>query len=107
MTQGGRGADLAVYAQPTQVDLAEMTAESLCYLRAIVKSCPEGRQMGAGIAATSRVLEYARWREEFDAQLAAQGVDPAKLLADLLGSEEKLLTWMRVQLPRLEAKLAA
>jgi hypothetical protein len=101
---GGRGA-VAVYAEPTERELAEMTAEALSYLRAIIRSCPEGRAMGNGIAASSRVLEYARWREEFDYECAARQLDPAALLSQLLGDERKLLTWMRAQLPKLEAKL--
>ncbi len=109
---GGQGARTIVQferddiADVTPRDLREMTAESISYLRAIVRSCPEGRAMGNGIAAASRVLEYARWREEWDKQLEMSGVDPEQLLAQLLGDERKLLTWMRAQLPRLEAKLS-
>jgi hypothetical protein len=80
--------------------LDEVTDEALTYLREIVQSRPEGRQMAVGVAAAGRLLEWARWREEFDA--AKQ--DPAAILALMLGDDDKLLGWMRETLPKLEAK---
>lgn len=85
---------------PREHDPAEVTDEALSYLRMIVAARPGGRHASHGIAAASRLLEWSRWREEFDAAKE----DPARVLAALLGDEDKLLAWMRETLPRLEAK---
>lgn len=78
----------------TQGDFDRMTLESLSYLRAIVRSVPTGRQMGAGIAAAKHVLDFVAWRAGHD--LAERKF----ALAAREGSDEK--TGRAAQLDRLD-----
>lgn len=83
--------------------LEDMGKGALAYLDLIVSARPGGRHAAVGVAAASRLLEHWRWQQEFDRSHLA----PEQVLAQLLGDEGKLLTWVKDLLPRLEAKQRA
>jgi len=85
-------------------DAREVTDEALSYLRRVVAARPGGRHTSHAIAAASRLLEWARWREEFDED-KRRFEDPLRVFTELLGSEQKLLEWIERVHPALKARV--
>lgn len=106
--EGGKGelAPLRAFRyEPSKEDLQKITFEAIEYLVSVVRSRPAGRQAANGIAAAARLLEYTRWREEYDGMLRRADLTPESVMNDLLGGPEKLLSWMREMLPVVEARV--
>lgn len=84
--------DLPEYA-PGEGDAA-IRGEMVQYLVEVVRQRPEGRQMQTAVHAAAFVIRA------IDAHRS-----PEATLIEILGSDEAALEWMRVTIPKLEARI--
>lgn len=76
-----------------ELDPDAIETDAVEYLAEIVKSRPDGRQMGAGISAASKLIDWAEKRRSPErAFLALFGGDPAKALKWVSDNHARLLS---------------
>jgi len=94
----------AVHKASWQDRTSQISEEMLNFLVNVVKMPPpivRGHQLphSIGVAAAREVLMHIRWHEERKSA-------PESVLLQLCGSEAALLDWMKVTIPKLEARQA-
>jgi hypothetical protein len=79
----------------------ELRSKAVAFLENVIKnSKPGGRGVAAAVSAARSVLEEVRWHDERD-------MSPERVMAELLGSEEKFLEWIEDIGPKVRARVEA